>query len=93
MAWDGQMYDGAPASHQQNDLYEPVPGHQGAHGEFDSRARTSSWEMQLTTRASYVATAVYGLLGPLVHAAGRARARSLTPPPARTAREPSLSTR
>jgi NAD(P)-dependent dehydrogenase (short-subunit alcohol dehydrogenase family) len=73
LAWDGQLYDGAPPADQPNDLYQPVPGHQAAHGAFDDRARTSSWEMQLTTRASYLATAVYGLLGPLARAAGRAR--------------------
>jgi hypothetical protein len=92
LAWDGQMYDGAPPANTPNDLYEPVPGHQGAHGAFDSRAQTSSWEMQVTTRASYLASTVYGLLAPLAHAAGRARARQLTPPP-QAAPEPSLSTR
>jgi short-subunit dehydrogenase len=92
LAWDGQLYDGAPAPDQPVDLYQPVPGHQSAHGAFDSRAKTGSWEMQLTTRASYVASAVYGLLAPLAHAAGRARARSLTPP-GQAAPEPSLSTR
>jgi short-subunit dehydrogenase len=92
LAWDGQMYDGAPPANQPNDLYQSVPGHHGAHGEFDSRARTSSWETQLTTRASSVATAVYNLMAPLVYAASRARARSQTAPP-QTTREPSLSTR
>jgi short-subunit dehydrogenase len=92
LAWDGQMYDGAPASDQPIDLYQPVPGHQGAHGAFDSRAKTSSWEVQVTTRASSIASAMYGFLAPLAHAAGRARARSLTPP-RQAASEPSLSTR
>src|SRR5205823_7003726 len=34
MAWDGQMYDGPVDREQPNDLYEPVPGHQSAHGAF-----------------------------------------------------------
>jgi hypothetical protein len=56
MAWDGQMSDGAADPSAPNDLYEPVPGHQGAHGAFDARARSSSWELELTKRASAVAT-------------------------------------
>jgi short-subunit dehydrogenase len=92
LAWDGQMYDGAAPANQPNDLYAPVPGHQGAHGEFDSRARTSSWEMQLTTRASHIATAVYRVFAPLARAAAGARERELTPP-ASLAREPTPLTR
>jgi short-subunit dehydrogenase len=91
LAWDGQMFDGAPAPNQPIDLYAPVPGHEGAHGAFDSRAKTSSWEMELTTRASCVATAFYELVAPLARAVGRARARALMPPS--PGREPSLSMR
>jgi short-subunit dehydrogenase len=56
MGWDGQMYDGSRDPDQQVDLYEPVPGHQGAHGAFDDRARTQSWEMELTMRLSWLGT-------------------------------------
>jgi len=42
MAWDGQMYDGTADPNSPNDLYEPVAGHQSAHGQFDDRARTST---------------------------------------------------
>src|SRR5438874_6432310 len=38
LAWDGQMYDGARDPNQPIDLFEPVPGHQGAHGAFDERS-------------------------------------------------------
>src|SRR5438270_1916380 len=48
MAWDGQMYDGPADPNRSIDLYEPVPGHQSAHGQFDDRARSSCWELQLT---------------------------------------------
>jgi hypothetical protein len=65
MAWDGQMYDGAVDPNQPNDLYEPVAGHQSAHGTFDARARTSSWEAEVTMRASWLATS-------LSHVAGQA---------------------
>jgi NAD(P)-dependent dehydrogenase (short-subunit alcohol dehydrogenase family) len=66
MAWDGQMYDGQADANRPIDLYEPVPGHQSAHGEFDSRARSSSWELQLTTRASWLATTATNLAGSAV---------------------------
>jgi short-subunit dehydrogenase len=66
MAWDGQMYDGAQDPHLPVDLYEPVPGHQGAHGAFDRRAQDKSWEVQLTMQASWLATAISGLAGTLV---------------------------
>jgi len=37
-AWSGQMID-EPATPRPDNLHEPVPGHQGAHGVFDDRAR------------------------------------------------------
>jgi NAD(P)-dependent dehydrogenase (short-subunit alcohol dehydrogenase family) len=57
MAWDGQMYDEARDPSAPNDLYKPVPGHQGAHGDFEDRARSTCWELQLTMGASSLATA------------------------------------
>ena len=61
MAWDGQLYDGPPDPNQPDDLYEPVPGHQGAHGGFDARARSSRWELALTMQASWLATVATSL--------------------------------
>jgi NAD(P)-dependent dehydrogenase (short-subunit alcohol dehydrogenase family) len=69
LAWDGQLYDGA-RDDAPVDLYEPVPGHQSAHGAFDSRAQSSSWELGLTMQASWLATAVSGAAGLLVRALG-----------------------
>jgi NAD(P)-dependent dehydrogenase (short-subunit alcohol dehydrogenase family) len=63
MAWDGQMYDAPVDRDQPVDLYEPVAGHQSAHGSFDARARSSSWELQLTLGASRIATALSDLAG------------------------------
>jgi hypothetical protein len=56
-AWDGQMYDGARAADSPVDLYEPVPGHQGAHGAFDDRARDNSVELWASTHAAWVGVA------------------------------------
>jgi hypothetical protein len=75
LAWDGQLYDGARDPQQPVDLYEPVPGHQGAHGAFDSRARSHSWEIQLTMQASWLATAVSSVAGVVVRALAGGQAR------------------
>ena len=64
LAWDGQLYGGAPDPDRAVDLYEPVPGHQGAHGAFDSRAKDGSWELGLTMHASWLATAAVRCGGP-----------------------------
>jgi short-subunit dehydrogenase len=66
LAWDGQMYDGAPDPNRPVDLYEPVPGHQSAHGAFDSRAQDHSWEIQLTMRASWLSSALSSVAGTVV---------------------------
>jgi NAD(P)-dependent dehydrogenase (short-subunit alcohol dehydrogenase family) len=70
MAWDGQLYDGPPDPDRPVDLYEPVPGRQAAHGDFDARALTASWETQLTTRASWLATGLTGVVGLALRAFG-----------------------
>ncbi len=48
-----------------SNLFEPVPGHQGAHGEFGKEARSASWEMFITKHryAVFAAAALtlYGL--------------------------------
>jgi NAD(P)-dependent dehydrogenase (short-subunit alcohol dehydrogenase family) len=72
-AWEGQLYDGPPDPDRAVDLYEPVPGRQGAHGAFDHRARDSSWELGLTTRASGLASLVSGAAGVVVRALAGAR--------------------
>jgi short chain dehydrogenase len=66
MAWDGQMSDGAQDPNRPVDLYQPVPGHQGAHGAFDGQALSSSWEMRLTMQASWLATAASAFAGRVV---------------------------
>lgn len=37
---------------RQNNLYSPVPGDHGAHGRFDSVARTHSWQLFLNKNRS-----------------------------------------
>jgi NAD(P)-dependent dehydrogenase (short-subunit alcohol dehydrogenase family) len=74
MAWDGQLYDGPVDRDRPVDLYDPVAGHQSAHGDFDNRALSQSWEIQLTMQASRVATAVNAGVGMLVRALARPHA-------------------
>ena len=43
--YTGQLSDQALPPDAPTNLFEPVPGDYGAHGRFDSRSRTGSWEM------------------------------------------------
>jgi short-subunit dehydrogenase len=43
--YNGQLTDEPLAPDSPGNLFEPVPGDYGAHGRFDSRSRTGSWEM------------------------------------------------
>jgi NAD(P)-dependent dehydrogenase (short-subunit alcohol dehydrogenase family) len=42
--YEAQQYDGRADPNQPNNLFEPLPGDYGAHGDFDERA--SSWSIQ-----------------------------------------------
>ena len=58
--YDSQQYDGAEDPNRPNNLYEPVPGDHGAHGNFDDRAHSYSLELWAETHANLLA-AVAGL--------------------------------
>ncbi|MDQ2804928.1 MAG: SDR family oxidoreductase [Pseudomonadota bacterium] len=60
--YSGQMTDEAEPKNAPNNLYEPVPGSYAAHGRFDSRARTASWEFFSSRHRYAVAGAGAGLL-------------------------------
>jgi NAD(P)-dependent dehydrogenase (short-subunit alcohol dehydrogenase family) len=62
-AWEGQLFDGGRAAGQPVDLWQPVPGHQGAHGEFDDRAKNARNELWLTTRLPWGTIAAASLAG------------------------------
>ena len=53
--YDSQQYDGRPSPDRPVDLWEPVPGNFGAHGEFDNRARERSSQLWVTTHRTWVA--------------------------------------
>jgi short-subunit dehydrogenase len=54
-----------------SNLFEPVPGHQAAHGSFGKEARSASWEMFVTEHRYAVLAAGVGLLYGLHRAAKR----------------------
>ncbi len=43
--YEAQQYDGAPPPDRRDNLWEPVPGDWGAHGDFDDRSHDSSWQL------------------------------------------------
>jgi short-subunit dehydrogenase len=43
--YSGQLTKAPLPDDAPSNLFQPVPGHATAHGRFDSRARTASWEM------------------------------------------------
>ena len=56
---DEPLPDNAPAN-----LFEPVPGDYGAHGRFDNRSKSGSWEMFTDRhRAAFWTLAGVGLIG------------------------------
>jgi short-subunit dehydrogenase len=55
--YDSQQYDGFDDPNRPNNLYEPVAGDHGAHGDFDERARSSSLELWAETNAKWLALA------------------------------------
>src|SRR5437763_11123468 len=55
--FDDQQTDEPADTDRPNNLWEPLPGDHGAHGIFDKRARSHSWEWWLDLRRDWVALA------------------------------------
>ena len=53
-AWEGQQYDGAKEPYRPDNLFQPVPGDHGAHGQFDDRARRCSLELWVSHNKHWV---------------------------------------
>jgi NAD(P)-dependent dehydrogenase (short-subunit alcohol dehydrogenase family) len=70
--WQGQLTATPADPTRPNNLFEPVDGDPGAHGVFDSRARTSSAVAAITTRlgAAGVRVAALAAVAAVVAAAG-----------------------
>jgi hypothetical protein len=61
MAYEGQQMNEPVEPDRQDNLWEPVPGDHGAHGEFDDRARSVSLQAWTTTHRRLLALAAAGL--------------------------------
>jgi short-subunit dehydrogenase len=60
--YSGQLTDQPLGEDAPANLYEPVPGDYGAHGRFDDRSRSGSWEMFTDRhRTAFWAVAAIGL--------------------------------
>jgi NAD(P)-dependent dehydrogenase (short-subunit alcohol dehydrogenase family) len=72
--YESQQYDGSPPPDRQDNLWKPVPGDWGAHGDFDDRAREWSWQLWIEMHrgvAALAATAGLALLAAAARAALR----------------------
>jgi NAD(P)-dependent dehydrogenase (short-subunit alcohol dehydrogenase family) len=71
--YDSQQYDGAEDPNRPDNLWEPVPGDHGAHGDFDSRARDPRLQSWASLRVQWIA-AMAGLgLASLIFGYGLSR--------------------
>jgi len=61
MGYESQQYDGPIDPNRRDNLWEPVPGDQGAHGDFDDRATDFSAQFWMATHARSLS--VGGLAG------------------------------
>lgn len=55
--YDSQQHDGSEDPDRANNLWEPVAGDHGAHGNFDDRAREQSLELLAETHWKWLAIA------------------------------------
>ena len=61
LGYDSQQYDGPVEPDRKNNLWEPVPGDHGAHGDFDQRATNFSPQFWAMTHRNRLGAAVGGL--------------------------------
>jgi hypothetical protein len=63
--YESQQYDGPEDPNRPFNLWKPVRGDRGAHGDFDARARTHSLELWLERHPAWAAVGTLGLLATL----------------------------
>jgi NAD(P)-dependent dehydrogenase (short-subunit alcohol dehydrogenase family) len=52
--YDAQQYDGAADPNRRDNLWHPLPGDAGAHGDFDARAHRFSWQSWLNMNWEWI---------------------------------------
>jgi NAD(P)-dependent dehydrogenase (short-subunit alcohol dehydrogenase family) len=74
--YHAQQYDGQADPDRPHNLYEPLPGDHGAHGDFDDRASPRSWQLWASQHRGFLLFAGAIFTGLLVgcRSIGRARA-------------------
>jgi len=60
--YDSQQTDEAVSPTRRDNLWEPLPGDHGAHGEFDSRASTHSAQLWARMNLPWLALAGVGII-------------------------------
>jgi NAD(P)-dependent dehydrogenase (short-subunit alcohol dehydrogenase family) len=79
IGYDVQQYDGAEDADRPNNLWQPIAGDHGAHGDFDNRARTRSLELWAETHPVLFALISLGAIG-TIYAGSRALAQAAKAP-------------
>jgi len=69
--YSSQQYDGAVPSPHPDNLFEPLPGDYGAHGDFDARAKSRAWELWVAIHPNEVLALGIGAVALLLVAARR----------------------
>jgi len=72
IGYDAQQTDEAAAPDRPDNLLTPLPGDPGAHGRFDDRSRSFSWQFQVTKHRALTIAGVAAVAG-LLWAARRRR--------------------
>ena len=74
--YESQQYDGAEDPNRPFNLWKPVRGDHGAHGDFDDRAHAQSLELWLETHPLWLAAGAVGLMAALTAFFKRGEART-----------------
>jgi hypothetical protein len=61
--YNAQQYDGTADPNRPNNLWEPLPGDHGAHGDFDSRSHNRSWQVTLDLNRRWIALGLAAVAG------------------------------
>jgi NAD(P)-dependent dehydrogenase (short-subunit alcohol dehydrogenase family) len=61
--YEAQQYNGSADPERPNNLYEPLPGDHGAHGDFDNRASDESVQLWLSQHRAWLLTGGVILFG------------------------------
>jgi NAD(P)-dependent dehydrogenase (short-subunit alcohol dehydrogenase family) len=67
--YDAQQTDSPAPADRPHNLWEPVPGEHGAHGEFDGRSRAVSWQFWLSKNRRWLSLTALAMAGSVLASA------------------------